>query len=81
MTKRQRAQVVELLRCAADRSSLADAGYSMGHCDGIHPCARVYAFAARAYETLPDIIHGGGWYSYPEALLEAAACVEEGSWP
>jgi hypothetical protein len=35
MTRRVRTRTVELLRYAADRSSLASAGYARGHADGI----------------------------------------------
>ena len=71
MTKRQRAQVVELLRCAADQNiSLGIAACYLGLSDW----HRHQAF-------LPwDSSYN--WFSdYREQCLEAAARVEEGSWP
>lgn len=85
--KRQRAQVVELLRCAADGRwhgiGLTMAGYALGHCDGINPCTRIYTLACDAYTKVNGIPSEWYWASYRRrtGLLEAAARVEEGSWP
>lgn len=81
MTKREREQVVELLRCGADVQSLVAAGYATGHCDGINPCDSVYAHACDAYMAtarIPSV-----WYhARPRrGLLEAALRVELEEWP
>lgn len=89
MTKRQRAQVVELLRCAAD-VCLADSShglYSVAHLMGHDTwdtvtvtggSALVWNMARRAR----NHVHGNGyWWGYWHECLEAAARVEEGTWP
>lgn len=81
MTKRQRAQVVELLRCAADVSSIVRAAYNTGHADGVNPCSRVFLLAREAYGDIPGVIHAEGYYHHPEFCLEAAQLVEDGEWP
>lgn len=85
MTKRERAKVVELLRCAADGRGagrgLVMAGYATGHCDGVHPCSKVYALACDAYTQIHGIPSVWYWVRSRGPLLEAAARVEEGSWP
>lgn len=81
MTKREQVAVVELLRCAADVSSLTAAGYATNHCDGVYPCTKVYLRASEAYAASPGILFAGGYHSYPHACLEAAARVELGEWP
>lgn len=87
MTRKQRAQVVELLRCAADGrghgNGLATVGYSTGECDGINPCSKVYALASAAYVEISGISSEWYWASYRmrRGLLEAAARIEEGSYP
>lgn len=81
MTKRERLRVVELLLCAADMGSLCAAGYATGHCDGINPCSKVYALAGRAYAAMPGVVNDNAYYAHSPGLLEAAARVEEGSWP
>ena len=81
MTKKQREQVVELLRCAADlgfrgvAAPLTDASYRLGMRD-------VVDLADKAIEeTVPPGLAGVGWSGFAIECLEAAACVEEGSWP
>ncbi len=81
MTRKQREQVVELLRCGADLRSITAAGYALGHCDGINPCTSVFVLAVKAYTDMPDVIHAGGYHAWPHSCLEAAQRVEEGSWP
>lgn len=81
MTRRQRAQVVELLRCAADLQSLASAGYALGYCDGIRPCSKVYALADEAYTQIHGIPSSWYWARCRGPLLEAAVRVEAGEWP
>lgn len=81
MTKRQRARVVELLRCAADVSSIVAAGYATNQCDGVNPCTKVFSYARDAYRAVPDVLHADGWHAYPEFCLEAAQRVEDGEWP
>ena len=81
MTKRQRAQVVELLRCAADCKSLTTAGYALGYCDGKNPCLPVFALACEAYTHIHKIPTHWYWARPQKSLLEAAARVEEGSYP
>lgn len=85
MTKLERAKVVELLRCAADgRGSgrgLVRAGYETGHCDGIKPCTKVYSLACTAYMSIHQVPSVWYWARPRRPLLEAAARVEEGSWP
>jgi hypothetical protein len=100
MTKRERAQVVELLRCAADNAVMGDRASALGD-------------AARALDScvLPFLgkhgLRDGHWSEllrgrgpvndaeqyiaddvrlicgtgYEFCLLEAAARVEEGTWP
>ena len=73
MSKAQRAQVVELLRCAADLHFDSRGGLtSIGHDE---PEAWTEAYLARN-AVLDDIPLPGF-----DALLEAAARVEEGSYP
>lgn len=87
MTKKQRAQVVELLKCAADGArngrGLVMAGYATGECDGINPCTPVYTLACDAYVHVNRIPSEWYWVNWRmrRGLLEAAARVEEGSWP
>lgn len=81
MTKRQRARVVELLRCAADCSSLVWAAYGTGDADGVNPCSKEFMLARQAYAAIPGVIHAEGYYHYPHYCLLAAQLVEEGSWP
>jgi hypothetical protein len=71
MTKRQRAQVVELLRCAADVGSISHADEWFGFVD-----RSVWNSAFQALVDVPDEVQ-----EYELRLLEAAARVEEGSWP
>lgn len=81
MTKRERAKVVELLRCGADMNNLVMAGYDTGHCDGVYPCSNIYNLACRAYMGTSRAT--SAWYhARPRKhLLEAAQRVEEGTWP
>lgn len=87
MTPRQRSLVVEVLRCAADLSfvvnPLSTASYRL------RTGQRVAELAERAWsETYDDAVRRGlylqmdGHYaSMHSTLLEAAARVEEGTWP
>jgi hypothetical protein len=87
LTRAQRAEVVELLRCAADGRGhgrgLVMAGYATGHVDGIKPCTPIYLLACDAYMEINRIPSEWYWSSYRRriGLLEAAARVEEGRWP
>ena len=81
MTKRQREQVVELLRCGADAKSLVRAGYALGHCDLVNPCSKVYLLADEAYTRIHRIPSSWYWVRCRMPLLEAAQRVEDGSWP
>ena len=82
MTRHQRAQVVELLRCAADAvargwtsgAALSDASDELG--------SPYFKYAVRCEQTVTR------WPVWPAegeariaALLEAAQRVEEGEWP
>ncbi len=81
MNKKQRAAVVELLRCAADQNNLVMTGYRTGYVDGINPCDPVYSLACDA---LAAVSHAtSAWYyARPRKhLLEAAQRVEDGEWP
>ena len=76
MTRRERAQVVELLRCAADRRSLSVAD--------VHPVQGTLGWIAweakRALQ--PSFRYPAPLTeAYRELLLEAAARVEEGWTP
>jgi hypothetical protein len=77
MTKKQRAQVVELLRCSADVNRFYVAAYALG---GLQPANEVFHAAWDAFVG----IHGrapGYWNNPRKAFLEAALRVEEGSYP
>jgi hypothetical protein len=75
MTKRQRSQVVELLRCAADE------------CNHNHfpRLAALYAFGldtdSPQYDAMVLACEHVGGRNDQRQLLEAAARVEEGSYP
>ena len=88
MTKREREQVVELLRCAADcccdrpgdktitspyYEALAAVGSANHHLAWLARCAVMTERFGYAMEC--------GVEEYGDALLEAAARVEEGSYP
>lgn len=77
MTKRERAQVVELLRCAADGPcpGIEGAARDLGHGDEYED--KIYALAMRAWYAVPIAAKD----SYRSLCLEAAVRVEEGSWP
>lgn len=87
MTKRERAQVVELLRCAADQR--ADGIGLNGMFDGAVSLRAADQTIALAWNVLISVQRGhlirtvvgivDEWYR--AELLEAAARVEEGSWP
>lgn len=92
MTKKQRAQVVELLRCAADACAIDSS-------QGLYSVARDLGFDtwdSAAAKNLPaaaafvwnqacharNHVHGNGyWYGYWHECLEAAQRVEDGEWP
>lgn len=80
MTKKQREQVVELLRCAADVQGIGNAASALDLIDG-----PFWGAAIKAWESTADVItekrgHMSG-ISYEDICLEAAARVEEGQWP
>lgn len=84
MTKRERAQVVELLRCAADNLTPTSDGAWTDALDGLGVELGVEFAATRAYAAVADgrILVGGFDIELGRSLyLEAAARVEEGSWP
>jgi hypothetical protein len=86
MTKRQRAQVVELLRVAADINGIASAFELMTGIEvtGAHyqPGGRrnypIWDMAVRAREAVAD---DGQWTEYRWSCLEAAQRVEDHQWP
>jgi hypothetical protein len=89
MTKRERAQVVELLRCTADVCSIDSSQglYTVAHRCGFDTwdtaavtggSMRVWEFACYARN---HVHQNGYWFGYWHECLEAAARVEEGSWP
>ena len=84
MTKRQRAQVVELLRCAADLTPddpcdmLADA---TGYLDAVGEYTQAIAYDAVNDVSPYGLTHDTTHDEERANLLEAAARVEEGSWP
>jgi hypothetical protein len=87
MTKRQRAQVVELLRCAADVCAI-DSGhglYSVAHLLGFDTWDSAFAKGNNALAYVWDQacqalnhVHADGYW---HECLEAAQRVEEGTWP
>ncbi len=84
MTKRQRAQVVELLRCAADNLTPTSRGAWTEALDGVEATLSVEMSATGAYGTVANgrLLTGGidhelGRHMY----LEAALRVELGEWP
>ena len=86
MAKRQREQVVELLRCAADVGRNSNEGlYSVaGYLDlgtwntKNYKDPTVWCIACDARNA---VFAKGLWCGYWHECLEAAARVEEGSWP
>lgn len=97
MTREEREQVVELLRCAADVDPHAEndmdtlgpvlAGWYLGHrSDSTFAPDRVSDLAAVAWQSVAQDLgikwpHRVSADAYRLELLEAAARVEEGSWP
>ena len=72
MTKREQAQVVELLRCAADSGhTVFWTAVLIGAPDRIETAASAARWYASAF----------GYMNYRLECLEAAVRVEEGSWP
>lgn len=83
MTRAQRAQVVELLRCTADDGNSGGLfGTSFGGgwpAKGEEALVRVHVLAVQARQ---EVEREHPWtLDYAETCLEAAARVEEGSWP
>ncbi len=80
MTKQEREQAVELLRCAADQSlSIARTGEHLG----IHPNGMV-ALAIDARCGVDGEIHARGLqrdFDYYDTCLEAVQRVEDEEWP
>lgn len=96
LTKKQRAEVVELLRCAADLCNIDSSHglYSVARLMGYHTWdsaaavaaddeqARMFALVWHQACLARNHVHGDGyWYGYWHECLEAAQRVEEGSWP
>jgi hypothetical protein len=85
MTKREREQVVELLRCAAD--IIARGGWDEGGVLSLAATAADSPFFKFAYDAERRVWSDMLLCGVPEgalrlrSLLEAAARVEEGSWP
>lgn len=83
MTRRQREQVVELLRCAADFDGKFDyvglvaGGFLLDYVDFINPCKPTYAIAD---DVVWSILFDEP-VDYQHRLLEAALRVEQGEWP
>lgn len=85
MTRKERAQVVELLRCAAD---LGISGVSCPLTEASHRLAGL-SITDDADDVVRAVIDelsdpwwsGDTWEDYATHCLEAAARVEEGSWP
>lgn len=75
LTKQQRAQVVELLRCAADL--LLNKHSMFPRLDAIDALGTHREINAASF----DAIQATGLPRNEYALLEAAQRVEEGSWP
>jgi hypothetical protein len=71
LTKKQRAEVVELLRCAFDQGSLFAACVELDRLD----------LENEAHLAAWNVIAGNRTVVWLDAYLEAAARVEEGSWP
>ena len=93
MTKSQRDQIVEILRCAADLSSAPrpdstspyyEALAAIGSGTHYEPSSHYLAWSARCElmrEMKGSILEDFTNEEYRDALLEAAARVEEKSWP
>lgn len=95
MTNDEREQVVELLRCAADASTDREhpiigpvlASWWLGHRDD--EFTEVGGVVGHADHAWLDVVNepwstkwpNRSWFDYRDELLEAAARVEEGSWP
>lgn len=84
MTKRQREQVVELLRCAADIAVTKTWrlwGCGPTAADDLMASERTRTLAELAITRVSSGDDAPDGYAYISAALEAAARVEEGSWP
>ncbi|MGN6107251.1 MAG: hypothetical protein ACTHU0_19240 [Kofleriaceae bacterium] len=86
MTRSQRAKVVELLRCAADCCGRPIVFPLSSAVLRLAPSRKVQALAERAFHAAwkprrQDECHRVRQDKRHRALLEAAARVEEGSWP
>lgn len=97
MTKRQRAQVVELLRCAADVAVMGDRGSALSSAaSGLGRCSMPFLLPVIGASHWGALLRGKGPVTdaecngdvrhvcgkgYEFCLLEAAQRVEEGSWP
>ena len=75
LTKRQRAEVVELLRCAADRGYGIRTTSAWLRMHGLEVSAQVEELAVKAWWAVPSRI------DHTQACLEAAQRVESGEWP
>lgn len=91
MTKKQREQVVELLRCAADACNvdsshgLYSVARMMNHDTWDSAAAKTPRGDATVWHQAclaRNHVHANGyWFGYWHECLEAAQRVEEGSWP
>lgn len=80
MTKKQRAQVVELLRCAHEARGIGNAAEFLGLYRGPAWGAAINAWEATA-DAITEARGNLAGVTYEDVCLEAAASVEEGSWP
>jgi hypothetical protein len=85
VTKKEREQVVDLLRCAADEWFTVGGGIATAARDiGVFN-TQTRLVAVAAWERAADVIcfwnRDLSGFSYGHVCLEAAARVEEGSWP
>jgi hypothetical protein len=78
MTKRKRAQVVELLRCAADLWVCGEGGIGNAafHLDS----HMVWLSAVSSWDRAAESMCIWADVTYGDVCLEAAANVEDGSW-
>lgn len=87
ITKRQRAQVVELLRLATDAEDDSCRGAPLGLCNaewylGGEIDNAIYDAALRAKNAASVVgLYDDADEDYRHACLEAAARIEEGRWP
>ena len=84
LSKKQRAQVVELLRCAADLHTIGLGGVGMATSwlyGDAHPEPPCWFQCVLAWNDAVNTFTSWGGTTYADVCLEAAQRVEEGSWP